>query len=94
MTKEELIQKIKNGFILENQEDMNDEDCEALKQTLKIVADTELLSVPPLLTVYDEIPTRTAWQKFMRISSTMRKTGLICLSSKKRTFCAFPFPTV
>ncbi|AGT33050.1 phenylacetic acid catabolic family protein [Geobacillus genomosp. 3] len=56
MTKEELIQKIKNGFILENQEDMNDEYREALKQTLKIVADTELLSVPPLLTVYDDIP--------------------------------------
>ncbi|MBB6282575.1 Phenylacetic acid catabolic protein [Geobacillus subterraneus] len=56
MTKEELIQKIKDGFILENREDMNDEYCEALKQTLKIVADTELLSVPPLLTVYDEIP--------------------------------------
>jgi len=56
MTKEELIQKIEKGFMLERREDMNDEYLEALKQTLKIVADTELLSVPPLLTVYDEIP--------------------------------------
>ncbi len=30
---------------------------QALKQTLLIVGDTELLSVPPLLTVYDQAPT-------------------------------------
>lgn len=56
MTKEELLEKIQKGFILEKKEDMNDEYYEALKQTLIIVADTELLSVPPLLTVYDQIP--------------------------------------
>jgi ring-1,2-phenylacetyl-CoA epoxidase subunit PaaA len=42
---------------VERQEDMNDEYLHALKQTLTIVGDTELLSVPPLLTVYDQAPT-------------------------------------
>ena len=35
---------------------MNPEYVKALKQTLMIVGDTELLSVPPLLTVYDQAP--------------------------------------
>lgn len=53
---EVLIDKIKNGFMLECVEDMNDEYLRALKQTLTIVGDTELLSVPPLLTVYNQAP--------------------------------------
>ncbi len=53
----ELLQeKVQNGFIVELMEDMNDEYLKALKQTLAIVGDTELLSVPPLLTVYDQAP--------------------------------------
>ncbi|ARK29747.1 Phenylacetic acid catabolic protein [Halalkalibacter krulwichiae] len=56
MEKQELLEKIKKGFVLEEKEDMNQEYLEALKQTLMIVADTELLSVPPLLTVYEQAP--------------------------------------
>ncbi|WP_453991210.1 Phenylacetic acid catabolic protein [Bacillus nitroreducens] len=53
---EVLLEKVQNGFIVERMEDMNDEYLKALKQTLVIVGDTELLSVPPLLTVYDQAP--------------------------------------
>jgi ring-1,2-phenylacetyl-CoA epoxidase subunit PaaA len=49
--------KIQSGFIVERMQDMNEEYLQALKQTLVIVGDTELLSVPPLLTVYDQAPT-------------------------------------
>lgn len=56
MDREELLKKIEKGFIVEKREDMNDEYFQALKQTLTIVADTEMLSVPPLLTVYDQAP--------------------------------------
>ncbi|KZN95384.1 phenylacetic acid catabolic [Aeribacillus pallidus] len=52
-----LKEKIQNGFIVEGVGDMNEEYLKALKQTLVIVGDTELLSVPPLLTVYDQAPT-------------------------------------
>ncbi|MGG3923125.1 Phenylacetic acid catabolic protein [Geobacillus thermodenitrificans] len=52
-----LKEKVQNGFIVEGIEDMNEEYLTALKQTLTIVGDTELLSVPPLLTVYDQAPT-------------------------------------
>ncbi len=52
-----LKEKIQNGFIVEGVGDMNEEYLKALKQTLIIVGDTELLSVPPLLTVYDQAPT-------------------------------------
>lgn len=52
-----LKEKINSGFIVESIEDMNEEYLKALKQTLLIVGDTELLSVPPLLTVYDQAPT-------------------------------------
>ncbi|AMX83383.1 phenylacetic acid catabolic [Geobacillus subterraneus] len=52
-----LKEKVQNGFIVEGIEDMNEEYLAALKQTLTIVGDTELLSVPPLLTVYDQAPT-------------------------------------
>jgi ring-1,2-phenylacetyl-CoA epoxidase subunit PaaA len=52
-----LKDKLKSGFIVEKKEDMNQEYLNALKQTLTIVGDTELLSVPPLLTVYKEAPT-------------------------------------
>jgi ring-1,2-phenylacetyl-CoA epoxidase subunit PaaA len=52
-----LKDKVQNGFIVEQLEDMNEEYLQALKQTLAIVGDTELLSVPPLLTVYDKAPT-------------------------------------
>lgn len=52
-----LKEKIKQGFILEKVEDMNDEYLDFLKQTLVIVGDTELLSAPPLLSVYDQAPT-------------------------------------
>ncbi|MEH7235671.1 Phenylacetic acid catabolic protein [Bacillus sp. JJ1562] len=53
---EVLLEKVQSGFIVERMEDMNDEYLKALKQTLAIVGDTELLSVPPLLTVYDQAP--------------------------------------
>lgn len=52
-----LKEKIKSGFIVESLDDMNEEYLTALKQTLIIVGDTELLSVPPLLTAYKEAPT-------------------------------------
>ncbi|ANB58302.1 phenylacetic acid catabolic family protein [Anoxybacillus sp. B7M1] len=52
-----LKEKVQNGFIVEGLEDMNEEYLQALKQTLIIVGDTELLSIPPLLTVYDQAPT-------------------------------------
>ncbi|WP_019121885.1 Phenylacetic acid catabolic protein [Brevibacillus massiliensis] len=52
-----LKEKVHSGFMVERIEDMNDEYLKALKQTLVIVGDTELLSVPPLLTVYDQAPT-------------------------------------
>ncbi|AGT32316.1 phenylacetic acid catabolic family protein [Geobacillus genomosp. 3] len=52
-----LKEKVQSGFIVEGIEDMNEEYLTALKQTLTIVGDTELLSVPPLLTVYDQAPT-------------------------------------
>jgi ring-1,2-phenylacetyl-CoA epoxidase subunit PaaA len=57
MTQTFLKEKLHAGFMVERQEDMNDEYLLALKQTLTIVGDTELLSVPPLLTVYDQAPT-------------------------------------
>lgn len=44
---EVLIEKIQKGYMLECKEDMNEEYLRALKQTLRIVGDTELLSVPP-----------------------------------------------
>jgi ring-1,2-phenylacetyl-CoA epoxidase subunit PaaA len=52
-----LKEKVNAGFIVEREEDMNEEYLKAIKQTLLIVGDTELLSVPPLLTVYDQAPT-------------------------------------
>src|SRR5699024_3873998 len=51
-----LKERIQKGFILELEEDMNEEYKKALKQTLMIVGDTELLSVPPLLTAYKKAP--------------------------------------
>ncbi|RBW70105.1 Phenylacetic acid catabolic protein [Bacillus taeanensis] len=54
--KEVLLEKLQKGFTVERSEDMNEEYLKALKQTLVIVGDTELLSVPPLLTVYDQAP--------------------------------------
>ncbi len=53
---EMLMEKVQDGFMVERSEDMNEEYLKALKQTLTIVGDTELLSVPPLLTVYNEAP--------------------------------------
>jgi len=52
-----LMEKIQKGFMVESPEDMDETYKKALKQTLTIVGDTELLSVPPLLTVYKEAPT-------------------------------------
>ncbi|MFC8686810.1 Phenylacetic acid catabolic protein [Brevibacillus porteri] len=57
MTQALLKEKLHAGFMVERLEDMNEEYFQALKQTLTIVGDTELLSVPPLLTVYDQAPT-------------------------------------
>ncbi|PLR81230.1 Phenylacetic acid catabolic protein [Bacillus sp. V33-4] len=51
-----LMDKVNKGFMVERPEDMNEEYIKALIQTLVIVGDTELLSVPPLLTVYNEAP--------------------------------------
>ncbi|GAA4714503.1 Phenylacetic acid catabolic protein [Brevibacillus fulvus] len=57
MNKSSVLQeKIQSGFVVERIEDMNEEYLNALKQTLLIVGDTELLSVPPLLTVYKQAP--------------------------------------
>jgi ring-1,2-phenylacetyl-CoA epoxidase subunit PaaA len=52
-----LKEKVKKGFMVELVEDMDEEYLKALKQTLTIVGDTELLSVPPLMTVYKQAPT-------------------------------------
>jgi ring-1,2-phenylacetyl-CoA epoxidase subunit PaaA len=52
-----LIEKVQKGFVVEKLGDMNEEYLKALKQTLVIVGDTELMSVPTLLTVYKEAPT-------------------------------------
>ncbi|MED4602030.1 phenylacetate-CoA oxygenase subunit PaaI [Paenibacillus validus] len=52
-----LKEKVNAGFFVERMEDMDEAYLQALKQTLLIVGDTELLSVPPLLTVYDQAPT-------------------------------------
>lgn len=51
-----LLEKVQNGFFIEKVGEMNEEYLTALKQTLTIVGDTELLSAPPLLTVYDQAP--------------------------------------
>jgi len=51
-----LQERIQKGFVVESPEDMNEEYKKAIMQTLTIVGDTELLSVPPLLTVYKEAP--------------------------------------
>ena len=51
-----LQKKIHSGFIVEGLDDMNEEYLKALKQTLLIVGDTELLSAPPLLSVYNDAP--------------------------------------
>ncbi len=56
-TTETLKEKIRGGFMLERREDMSEEYLDALKQTLVIVADTELMSAPALLSVYKEAPT-------------------------------------
>ena len=53
---EVLKKKLHDGFMVERNEDMNDEYRTALIQTLLIVGDTELLSAPPLLSVYNEAP--------------------------------------
>jgi ring-1,2-phenylacetyl-CoA epoxidase subunit PaaA len=52
-----LFEKLQKGFMVELIEDMDEGYLKALKQTLMIVGDTELLSVPPLMTVYKEAPT-------------------------------------
>lgn len=52
-----LIDKIGKGFVVESIEDMTENYLRALRQTLTITADTELLSIPPLMTVYKEAPT-------------------------------------
>lgn len=54
--KEELQQKVQDGFIVEDREDMNEEYYQTLIQTLIIVGDTELVSVPPLITGYQDAP--------------------------------------
>lgn len=56
-TSELLKEKISDGFMLECAEDMNEDYLQALKQTLVIVADTELMSAPALLSAYMEAPT-------------------------------------
>lgn len=55
--KDVLMEKVHKGFIVETPRDMNEAYLKALKQTLVIVGDTELMSVPTLLTVYKEAPT-------------------------------------
>ncbi|MFD2924574.1 Phenylacetic acid catabolic protein [Halobacillus naozhouensis] len=53
---EVLMEKVQKGFMVERLEDMDEDYKKALMQTLTIVGDTELLSVPPLLTVYNDAP--------------------------------------
>ncbi|WP_163528652.1 Phenylacetic acid catabolic protein [Halobacillus ihumii] len=53
---EVLMEKVQKGFMVERLEDMDEDYKKALMQTLTIVGDTELLSVPPLMTVYNEAP--------------------------------------
>ncbi|WP_026961504.1 Phenylacetic acid catabolic protein [Alicyclobacillus herbarius] len=52
-----LAEKIQRGFIVETPEDMTEEYRQALVQTLTITGDTELMSVPALLTAYKQAPT-------------------------------------
>ncbi|UOF89291.1 phenylacetate-CoA oxygenase subunit PaaI [Fodinisporobacter ferrooxydans] len=54
---QKLVERIAKGFIVETMDDMDEGYLKALKQTLTITGDTELLSVPPLLTVYKNAPT-------------------------------------
>lgn len=51
-----LMEKIRKGFMVELPEDMNEDYKKSLRQTLTIVGDTELLSVPPLMSVYKQAP--------------------------------------
>jgi ring-1,2-phenylacetyl-CoA epoxidase subunit PaaA len=55
-SRELLVDKIQKGFVVESIDDMTEEYLHALKQTLIITGDTELVSVPALLTVYKEAP--------------------------------------
>ncbi|GMA51358.1 1,2-phenylacetyl-CoA epoxidase, subunit A [Alicyclobacillus contaminans] len=55
--RERLVEKIQRGFVVETIDDMTEEYLHALIQTLTITGDTELLSVPALLTVYKQAPT-------------------------------------
>lgn len=52
-----LKEKVNSGFMVERLEDMDEAYLQALKQTLVIVGDTELLSAPPMLSAYKSAPT-------------------------------------
>ncbi|MEB3100156.1 Phenylacetic acid catabolic protein [Ferviditalea candida] len=54
---ERLKEKIKSGFMLECKDDMSEEYLHLLIQTLTIVADTELMSAPAMLSSYKDAPT-------------------------------------
>jgi ring-1,2-phenylacetyl-CoA epoxidase subunit PaaA len=46
--RDELVERIRSGFVVESVDDMTEEYLKALRQTLIIVADTELMSAPLL----------------------------------------------
>lgn len=52
-----LKEKIENGFMVEREDDMTEEYRNLLIQTLIIVADTELMSAPAMLSSYKDAPT-------------------------------------
>jgi len=70
---EVLQERVQKGFMVEKKEDMNEEYLNALIQTLIIVGDTELLSVPPLLTAYHDAPTLS--KKIVAISIMQDEIG-------------------
>lgn len=58
MEKAELLkERIYSGFMLECEDDMTEEYRNLLIQTLIIVADTELMSAPAMLSSYQDAPT-------------------------------------
>lgn len=52
-----LADRIRRGYTVETLEDMTEDYRQALIQTLTISGDTELVSVPALLTAYQDAPT-------------------------------------
>ena len=57
VTNEELIAKVRQGFVVETPDDMSEDYRRLLIQTLTITADTELISIFSVLSAFEYIPT-------------------------------------